>query len=38
VSTDFEVQSSRLIGMDGATDHPSLLVDLRCPGCGYRAG
>jgi endonuclease/exonuclease/phosphatase family metal-dependent hydrolase len=30
-TTDFTISSSRLIGMDGTTDHPSLLVALTIP-------
>jgi hypothetical protein len=31
-TTDFTVKSSRLISMDGTTDHPGLLVDLSSTG------
>jgi endonuclease/exonuclease/phosphatase family metal-dependent hydrolase len=37
-TSDFTVGSSRLIGMDGATDHPSLLVALTIPRAGTSTG
>jgi hypothetical protein len=39
MTTDFAVRSSRLIGMDGATDHPSMLVtvDLQTGDAGNAA-